>query len=106
MKLIFIIFSLFYLMPAFAEKRVGMGGVATSLMEPVSVVSDFIHSGCLVLGISFVFASVVKYFEHRRSPLMVPISTIVFLLIAGIILLLLPVLSYLNSNAIPYSFFR
>jgi hypothetical protein len=90
---------------AWAESNPGLGGVAQNLMEPVGFFSDFIQSGCFLIGGSFVFASIIKYFEHRRSPLMVPISTVVFLLIAGIILILLPLLSLITEHGVPYAFF-
>lgn len=88
-----------------AEAGAGLGAVAQNLMEPVGFFSDFIQSGCLLIGGSFLFASIIKYFEHRRSPLMVPISTVVFLLIAGIILILLPLLSIITEHGVPYAFF-
>lgn len=84
----------------------GIGGVAQNLMDPVGLFSDFVYSGCIIIGGSFVFASVIKYFEHKRSPLMVPISTVIFLFIAGALLLLLPFLSYLNTHGTRYSLFR
>jgi hypothetical protein len=86
--------------------RIGLGGVAENIMDPVSVISDFVHSACIVIGGSFVFASIIKYVEHRRSPLMTPISTVVFLFLAGVILILLPLISYLTSSGIPYSILK
>lgn len=90
---------------AYADQRLGIGEVAQNLMEPVTLFSDFINSGCLVIGGAFIFASIIKYFEHRRSPLMIPISTVIFLLIAGIVLILLPVLSFFIEHGVPYTFF-
>lgn len=81
----------------------GFGAVAINILGPVTVFSDFINTACIIMGVSFLFASVVKFFEHRRSPLMTPISTVVFLLIAGIALLLLPLMSSLTSSGIPYT---
>lgn len=78
----------------------GIGGVAENLMDPVRVFSDFIEAACLLIGSSFLFASIIKYIEHRRSPLMVSISTVIFLFIAGLVLLLLPLISYLSSSSI------
>ena len=95
--------SMFLLPCALAAHEGGFGGVAQNLMEPVSLFSDFIQTGCFLIGASFLFASIIKYIEHRRSPLMVPISTVVFLFIAGIILVLLPFLAYFTSSGIPYS---
>jgi len=99
--------SSFYFQAFAAYQRpTGIGGMANNMMDPVGLFSDFVYTGCIVIGGSFVFASIVKYFEHRRSPLMVPISTVVFLLIAGILLLLLPFLAYIDPNGVRYSLFR
>lgn len=91
---------------AYAKLRTGIGGMAENIMDPVNVLSDFVHSACILIGGSFLFASLIKYVEHRRSPLMTPISTVVFLLIAGLILVLLPLVSYVTSNGIPYSLLK
>lgn len=89
-----------------AYAQPGFGGMAGNMMEPVTVLSDFVDTACLVIGVGFLFASVVKYIEHKRSPLMTPISTVVFLLIAGAILVVLPFLPNLTGNGIPYSLFN
>jgi hypothetical protein len=79
---------------AYNRQPSGLGGVARNMTSgPVSFASTFLNAGCFVIGSSFLFASVVKYNEHRRSPLMVPISTVVFLLIAGLILVGIPILT-------------
>lgn len=91
----------------FADDPTGIGEVATNLMGPVSVISDFVYSACWIIGGGFLFACIVKYFEHRRSPLMVPMSTVVFLFIAGGILIALPFLSlYSDDPSIRFSFFN
>ena len=80
---------------ALAQKNsnVGLGGVAHSLMDPVSFASGFLQGTCLLLGGAFLFASIVKYIDHRRSPTMVPMSTVVFLIIAGTVLIAIPLLT-------------
>lgn len=87
-----------------ASQPTGVGHVAQNMLEPVTFFSDFIQTGCFVIGGSFLFASLIKYFEHRRSPLMVPISTVIFLFVAGLILLLLPFLAFFVEGGVPYSF--
>lgn len=84
----------------------GIGNVAQNMMEPVSVMADLIDTACFVLGGSFVLASVVKYFEHKRSPLMVPISTVVFLFIVGIVLIGLPFVALVTEHGVPYSLMK
>lgn len=99
---------LLIMIPSFcqAAKSLGIGTVATNLMDPVSVMADFLHSACVLVGGAFLFASIIKYFEHRRSPTMVPMSTVVFLLIAGLVLISLPLINYVTSNGFPYSLIR
>lgn len=84
----------------------GIGSVANNVMEPVGLMSDFVNTGCFVIGGSFLFASLIKYFEHRRTPLLVPISTVIFLIIAGLLLILMPLLSLILDNGVTYAIFR
>ena len=72
-----------------------LGSVAKNLNQQVDLVSNFVYSACLLLGVAFLFASFVKYLEHRKSPLMVTMSTVVFLIIAGIVFVLLSLLQFL-----------
>jgi hypothetical protein len=83
---------------ALARDDVGLGFVAKNLMGSVSFVSDFVVTACLVIGSAFLFASIIKYVEHRRNPLMVPISTVIFLFVAGLLLVLLPLASMLTDG--------
>lgn len=86
-----------------AQPASGIGQVANNMMEPVALIADFIDTACFVIGGSFLFASLIKYIEHRRSPLMVPLSTVIYLMLAGLLLLLLPFASYLTEGGIKYS---
>lgn len=79
------------------NQLVGLGGVAQNMMAPVSMLAGLVHGACFVIGGCFLFTAIVKYFEHRRSPMLVPMSTVVFLFIAGILLILLPFLSYFTN---------
>jgi len=78
----------------FAAKKIGgIGYVAQNIMDPVNLISDFVNSACFLIGGSFLLASLIKYREHRRNPLMVPLSTVFFLMIAGTILVLMPLIT-------------
>lgn len=103
MRIISLIIILLLPTVVFGQGASSLGAVAMNLLSPVTIFSDFVNTGCLVIGGSFIFASIVRYFEHRRSPLMVPISTVIFLLVAGIILILLPFLYLVTKSGIPYS---
>lgn len=84
-----------------AARNTGLGAMATNIMEPVSLLSDFVTAACLIIGGSFIFASIIKYKEHRRSPLMVPISTVIFLIVAGLALIGLPFMWMLGKFVNP-----
>jgi hypothetical protein len=40
---------------AFADTPSGFGGIAQNLLEPVSVLTDFINSACLAIGFALLF---------------------------------------------------
>lgn len=81
----------------------GAGAVAGNLMEPVEIVSAFVSTASIILGGSFLFASVIKYSQHRINPLAVPISTVVFLVVAGIVLVVLPLAYKLTESGVHLS---
>jgi len=87
------------------NRYAGAGQVANNMMEPVSMLANFIGSMSVVLGISFVFAAFIKYMEHRVNPLATPISTIVLLFIMGIILVFLPLIYKLTDGGVPFTLF-
>lgn len=90
-----------------AAQDVGLGRVSTHIiLEPMTYASHFINTVCLAVGLSFLFASVIKYVEHKRSPLMVPMSTVVFLLISGILLVLLPFVAVITKQGVRYFYHR
>jgi RsiW-degrading membrane proteinase PrsW (M82 family) len=85
-----------------ADPASGIGGFASNMMEPVSIISDFVNTMAIIVGASFVFASVVKYFQYRVNPLATPLSTVIFLFILGIMLLFLPLAYKLLYEVPPY----
>jgi drug/metabolite transporter (DMT)-like permease len=96
----FILSLLFFTgMTSLAQRKqvTNIGTVAKNINEQINVFTNFINAACIILGAAFLFASIIKYFEHRRSPLMVHLSTVFFLFFAGIIFLLIPLIQYLQS---------
>lgn len=83
-----------------------LGHIAQNLLGPVTLFSDIVQTGCFVIGGAFLFAAVIKYFEHKRSPLMTPISTVIFLFIAGLALVLIPFISFLVNGGVQYSLMK
>lgn len=80
----------------------GLGLVAKNMMEPVGLFGDMINTACWLLGGAFLLISIVKYKQHRNNPTMVPISTVVFLIVAGSILVGLPFLATLTNSGVQY----
>jgi hypothetical protein len=79
----------------------GIGQIANNMMEPVSVLANFIGSIAITLGLTFQFAAVFKYMQHRVNPLAVPISTVVILIIMGVLLLALPFAYKISEAGFP-----
>lgn len=76
----------------------GIGSVADNMLEPISILTDFVTTAALLIGAMFFFVAFVKYMQHRKNPLAVPINNVVFLVIFGILLIILP-LSYKLTDA-------
>ena len=94
------------LMSALASASYGgvsFGSIADNITEPIEIVSGFVSVGCLIVGIACFFAALVKYFEHRKSPLAVPISTVIWLILIGFALLCLPFAYLVTGNGIPFT---
>ncbi|OGT42786.1 MAG: hypothetical protein A3F42_02965 [Gammaproteobacteria bacterium RIFCSPHIGHO2_12_FULL_37_34] len=91
---------------AAGNRELGVGKVAETLLEPIGLLSDLISTTCFVIGGAFLFATIIKYIEHKRSPLMVPISTVIYLFIIGLVLVSLPFISLLTESGISYSLFK
>lgn len=87
----------------FAQQRVqGIGGVAQNMMEPVTVVSSFISSACMIIGGTCLFAAFLRYMQYRVNPLASPISTVMILFIMGLLLVILPLVYMLTDSGIPF----
>lgn len=55
-----------------------------------TVATTFVAMACKIAGICLMLSSVIQYWQHRRNPLQVRLSTPVFLLVMGIILFSVP----------------
>lgn len=89
----FIIGYGFIVHDAFAESESGLGLLANQALGPVSIMYNVIGTTSFAIGILFVLASIIRYIDYRNNPLRTTISTVIFLLISGIILVTLPFLS-------------
>jgi RsiW-degrading membrane proteinase PrsW (M82 family) len=80
----------------------GFGAMANNLMEPVTIVSNFMASASIVIGVTCLFAGLIRYMQYRVNPLANPISTVIWLLVLGVVLLLLPFVYMLTESGIPF----
>lgn len=81
----------------------GIGQVASNLLVPVTVASSFLSGASIVIGVISLFSAFLRYMQHRINPLAQPISTVILLLLLGVILLLLPLVYKLTESGIPFS---
>lgn len=86
-----------------AETVGGFGNVATNLLVPVHLVTSFLYGMSIVIGLVCLFAAFVRYMQYRVNPLANPISTVVTLLILGILLLVLPLVYKLTESGVPFT---
>jgi len=86
----------------YANDVPSIGGFANEMMGPVSMLSDFIGTASIIVGISCLFASFLRFMQYRVNPLASPISTVVVLIILGIATLLLPFLYKLLGYGVPF----
>jgi hypothetical protein len=95
---------LMLLMPgmAFADNIGSLGEVANNLVEPINLLSGFIGTASLIVGICCLFGAFLRYMQYRVNPLVSPLGTVFVLLIMGIVLLCLPFIYKLTESGIPY----
>lgn len=82
----------------------GIGEVAQNMLEPVTMASKAVSDGAIVIGSACLFSSFLKYRQYRVNHLAVPISTVFLLLVAGIVLICLPLIYKLTEYGIPFSY--
>jgi hypothetical protein len=87
-----------------SNRPVGAGAVANNLMSPVTFGVNFVGSIAISLGICFLFAALIKYIRHRENPLAYPISTVIILIIMGLLLIALPFTYKITQAGLPMSF--
>jgi RsiW-degrading membrane proteinase PrsW (M82 family) len=76
----------------------GIGPMSTGLMEPVSILANFLTDASLGLGGMFVLLAILRYRQYRRNPLEWPLSSVVMMALFGIVLLVWPLVRYITIN--------
>lgn len=100
MKKILFIFLLSFSSPLLAQEILSAGTVALSLAEPVVILSNFISTASIIVGVCCLFAALLRYPEHRMNPAIVPLSNIILLIAMGTALLLLPMISKYTEHGV------
>lgn len=85
------------------EQLAGIGKVALNILEPVNIVSNFVCSASIIIGVCALFGALLRYMQHRVNPLMSPLSTIFVLLAVGIVLVCIPFVYILTEHGIPFN---
>jgi len=78
----------------------GLTNVVDNLMVPITLAVGFMSTASLIVGMTCVFASFVRYRQHRSNPLAHPIGTVLALLGAGLVLLFLPLIYRLTESGV------
>lgn len=84
----------------------GIGGLAEEVVEgPMTVLLNVMVMICYFVGVLLIVGGVSKYFLHRKSPQMAPLSTVIVYFILGILAILLPLTLRLMSVPINLNIF-
>lgn len=99
----FYLFIIILLVPSLALAEVGVGEVADNLLGPVYIVSGFIGSASIVIGICALFGSFLRFMQYRINPSASPLSSVIVLFLIGTVLVCLPLIYKLTESGIPYA---
>jgi len=86
-------------------RATSLGDMAQDLLEPVTIISDFVNTAAIVVGICCLLGAFLRFLEYRKNQMVSPISTVVLLFIMGLALLGLPFIYKLTGEGIPYHLF-
>jgi len=86
----------------FAANPAGIGRVASNMLDPVYVVSDFVSTAAIIIGGTCLFGSFLKYMQYRVNPLAAPLSTVIVLFLMGLVLVCLPLVYKLTDSGVPF----
>jgi hypothetical protein len=95
---IFFIALIFLISSAFAAQDVvqltgnstSLGDVAANLTAPISAVRYAFNAACYILGAGFLLSSLFRFGRYRQNQQEAPLSSVVTLLLIGLVLIILP----------------
>lgn len=76
----------------------GLGGIAGSLLSPVTLLGNILMTASTIIGLVALFSAFTRYLQYRINPLANPIGKVIVLAVMGIILLSFPLIYKLQEN--------
>lgn len=65
-----------------------LGDLANTIYEPVSIVIQLVRAVSIICGAGLLLGGILKFVDYRRNPMQVRSSTVVFMFIFGLSLIL------------------
>jgi hypothetical protein len=93
--------SLFLFTLGFAKAAlaVDVSQAVNNILGPLSAFTDSFYKICYALGIILIVGSGIQYRMHRKNPMQIRLSNVIFLLIVGIVVVCLPFLVKLSTSS-------
>ncbi len=82
-----------------AEEVLSLGEISSNLLGPVGLLANVGYKIFYVLGAGFILGSGLRYRAHRINPNEVRFGEVLFLLVLGVLLVLLPFIMNLSQGA-------
>lgn len=80
-----ILLSTFYCCNLSAQ---AIGEVAANIYQPVSVIISLVKAVSIICGSGLMLGGILRFFDYRRNPVAVRLSTVVFMFIFGAALII------------------
>ena len=85
--------------PSVFARDQGVTGWTTHMMKgPIAGLGYTMNALSFIVGVGFILGSYIQYQAHRDNPQQVRVSTPIFLLCAGLFLIILPMLSWVAEG--------
>lgn len=76
---------------------VSLGEMANNVLGPMNGLGKLLGYVCILGGIGMLFGAILQYKAHRENPSQVRLTTPVFLVVVGIVLLILPFIGVISG---------
>lgn len=80
-----------------AKNAVPLGAVTHNIMQPTTLLTDFAYLACYIIGLALIVGAGMQYRTHRMNPMQVPLSRVIFWLVFGIAIFVLPFVAQWSS---------